>query len=72
MKTINFLGYTISPSDLQDLSENALSKIQQRASWLYGHERGYTVAQAWVEAVLEHLYQECLSKNLNKQGGSHE
>ncbi len=50
-----FLGYEIDLGALQDIEEKALSRVQQRANSLYVQERGYTVAKAWVDAVLEYL-----------------
>jgi hypothetical protein len=57
MKNINFLGFTIPLGDVQDIEERTKQLIQERASYLYTNERGYTVAQAWIEATLEYLYQ---------------
>ncbi len=58
MKTIHFLGYTINAASQRDIQELALAKVQERANRLYCTEPGYSVASAWIEAVLEFLLDE--------------
>lgn len=69
-KAVKFLGYTIDGGSVDDIERAAIAKVQERAHRLYVDQGGhnYSVAQAWVEAVLEFLYNE----GVRNAGGSNE